>query len=594
MQRWMRDGLIVAAVAATVFFTGLGGPRLWDRDETRNAGCAVEMLRANDWVTPVFNAELRTHKPVLTYWLMMLSYAVLGVSEFSARLPSAMYGVGTCLLTWFMGRRLMGTGAGLWSGLALASTLMFGVASRAATPDAPLIFWSTLAMALFVSGTTRSDVAGMVRWFPEKWSILAAMYAAMGMAVLAKGPIGLVLPTAVLGMFLLLQQMSEQPWRAGWLGTGITFARAFEPRHFLRTCWRMRPVTALLVAGAIAVPWYVWVHLRTNGEWTYGFFVTHNVGRAMNAMEGHRGNVLFYPVALLIGFFPWSTFWLPAVGDGFQRARGSWRQRHCGDADGSAGALLALCWVGVYLSLFSLARTKLPSYITPCYPGMALLIGPFMDRWQRGEATLTRLWPRLAYATLIVAGLSVCVALPILSRTFLPGEELLGLVGLIPLAGGALALWLAEKQRTSQSVRTLAVTAVTFCTALFAVAALRIDRHRHIEDMVAAVYGSDSIENVQVGSLASTESSWVFYCRQPIASLADPQAAMKFVNAAPPQTRRVLLVTSSRLEQLGLSFPTEEFHQTTVPMFLEHDQLVILAPRDGVQLTAGETESARQ
>src|SRR5688572_21932494 len=141
-------------------FTNLGGPRLWDRDEPRNAGCAVEMLQRGDVIVPTFNAKLRTHKPVLLYWCIMSAYSVLGVSEFSARLPSALCAVGSTLCTWFIGRRLFGPQAGVWAAIALATSLMFGVAGRAATPDSVLIFCTTLATAIYVGGTFRPRFDG--------------------------------------------------------------------------------------------------------------------------------------------------------------------------------------------------------------------------------------------------------------------------------------------------------------------------------------------------------------------------------------------------------------------------------------------------
>ena len=98
----------VAAFCATVFFNQLGATRLWDRDETRNAGCAAEMLQADNWVVPIFNSQLRRHKPILTYWMMMSSYQVFGITEFAARFWSATLGVLTCLLTWRIGWRLLG------------------------------------------------------------------------------------------------------------------------------------------------------------------------------------------------------------------------------------------------------------------------------------------------------------------------------------------------------------------------------------------------------------------------------------------------------------------------------------------------------
>src|SRR6185369_15740923 len=90
MKERLKQAGLVVAIAAVVMLTNLGGPRLWDRDEPRNAGCALEILRRGDWVVPTFNAELRTHKPVLLYWCIMSSYLALGVNEFAARLPSAL------------------------------------------------------------------------------------------------------------------------------------------------------------------------------------------------------------------------------------------------------------------------------------------------------------------------------------------------------------------------------------------------------------------------------------------------------------------------------------------------------------------------
>src|SRR5262245_25694081 len=214
---------LVAAIAAFVMLTNLGGPRLWDRDEPRNAGCAREMLERSDWVVPTFNGELRAHKPVLLYWGIMASYLALGVNEFAARLPSALCAIGSVLCVYRIGRRLFAPQAGVWAGIALATSLMFVVAGRAATPDSLLIFCSTLALMIYVCGTFRPrfettplDAAPQLiapgQFFPQHWPTVLAMYAAMGLGVLAKGPVGLVLPAAVIGMFLLIVR---RPNRSG-------------------------------------------------------------------------------------------------------------------------------------------------------------------------------------------------------------------------------------------------------------------------------------------------------------------------------------------------------------------------------------------
>ncbi len=586
MNRSARDFLIVLTIATSCFFINLGGPHLWDRDEPRNAGCAAEMLAANDWVVPTFNAELRDHKPVLTYWFMMVSYLAFGVTEFAARFPSALLGVGTTMLTFFLGRRLFSPSAGLWSAIALSTTMMFGVASRAATPDAPLIFFSTLAIAIYVWGTTSAIRDEEQReLFPSKWSIVAAMYLAMGLAVLAKGPVGVILPTAVIGMFLLIKRLqntkTESASSSGFISRIQAISRPFAPIHFLKTCWSMRPVTAVLCVLAVALPWYVLVHLKTDGEWTYGFFVKHNVGRAMDSMDGHRGNVLFYPIALIVGFFPWSTFWIPTLLDGIRqlKAKSKW-----GD-----GYLFAFCWIGVYLCLFSIAKTKLPSYITPCYPGMALAVGVFLDRWSQGDIALSKTWRRLAFGSLIVVGAGVLTAIPIAAKLLVPDEAFLGLLGFIPVTGGIVALLAAEKGKSRRAILTTAVSAILMSPAIFAFAAAEIDDHRQIDRLVEMMYRGEEIDAVDLISFSSTEASWIFYARQPIERFMDPEeASVELMKRSPLGQPRVLVTTEKRMKKLEPFLLENTFTIQQMPYFLEETDIVVLRPNSEIVQTTGE------
>ncbi|MGE3777154.1 MAG: ArnT family glycosyltransferase, partial [Pirellulaceae bacterium] len=192
--------LRLCLLALVVCGINLGGAKLWDRDEPRNAGCAAEMLARGDWVVPVFDTELRTHKPVLLYWLIMSAYSVLGVNEMAARLPSVLLATGTVLCTYEMGRRLFSRQVGIWAATALATSLLFVMAGRAATPDAALIFFSTLSLTVYVcavfpvEGAARSEskatgtqllaaAASAARtWFPQSWPAVMAMYASMGLA----------------------------------------------------------------------------------------------------------------------------------------------------------------------------------------------------------------------------------------------------------------------------------------------------------------------------------------------------------------------------------------------------------------------------
>ncbi|HKD38108.1 MAG TPA: glycosyltransferase family 39 protein, partial [Pirellulales bacterium] len=386
----------IAVVAGLVFFTNLGGPKLWDDDEPRNAQCAREMYERGDPIAPTFNHEPRTDKPALVYWLMMASYAVFGVTEFAARFPSAVLGVGTVILTYHLGRLLFRPQVGLWAGLAMATNLMFGIAARAATPDSALIFFTTLALLVYVGTMTgwregrfllnwRSILSGeFAAAFPRSWKGAAAVYAPMSLALLAKGPVGIVLPCAGIGLFLLVscvrpQAVTAMPERKTIFTLSIYYARLAIAHTAEYASWLLRAERAMwpnvLVAtmAAIALPWYLWVTIKTGGDWTRSFLLTHNLDRYLHAMEGHHGSIFFHVVAIVVCFFPWSFILPAALAQLIRRVR-------TGDSAGAAGLLL-MSWIAVWFVAFSLSGTKLPSYVLPAYPALAVACGSWIADW---------------------------------------------------------------------------------------------------------------------------------------------------------------------------------------------------------------------
>jgi 4-amino-4-deoxy-L-arabinose transferase-like glycosyltransferase len=451
----------------------------------------------------------------------MAAYSVLGVSEFAARLPSALCALMTLGCTFAIGRRLFGAGAGAWSAVALCSSLLFAMAGRAATPDSVLIACTTLAMTIYVLGTVRqavitapgshSALAQEGRWFPQRWSTVAGMYAVMGLAVLAKGPIGVLMPCAVIGLFLLIMRLpadSPRPTNSvSWLQTML---RPFGPRHFVATLWSMRPLTLIVVVTAVALPWYWAVGVATEGEFLRAFLLEHNLHRATGVMEGHDGNFLFYPAAILIGFFPWSIFAVPLVLDVRAQQR-SGQARH-------PGIVLATCWIAVYVTCFSVARTKLPNYITPCFPALALLTGNYVSRWTR-QAAAGR-WLRIGLGCYMLVGAAIAAAMPLVARRYLPGEEWLGLIGLVPLCAGGLCLWLAARQKLLHTAAVFASSAVAFTALIFSVGAQRVDGHQQSGILLQAI--RSSAVDPRIASYQILEPSWVFYSGQSITVLPRP------------------------------------------------------------------------
>lgn len=565
--------LAILLVCGAVMLTGLGSARLWDRDEPRNADCARGMLERGDWIVPMFNGELRAHKPVLLYWCMMAAYSLGGVSEFTARLPSALCAIGSALATYGIGRRLFNPNVGQWSGIILSTSLMFGVAGRAATPDSLLIFCVTLTMLVYVLCAFPGHDGS---YFPIVWWQTALLYGAMGLAVLAKGPVGLVLPTAIIGMFLLIQRLPVIALPKSRLESFGRSLRPFEPLHFLRTCISMYPLLAIGMVLLVAAPWYIAVGVQTNGAFLREFFVTHNLDRATSSMEGHRGGPWYYPVAMLVGFFPWSIFAIPLAMETFKRLR--FRDEH------SAGYLFAACWICVWVGIFSVAKTKLPSYVTPSYPALALLAGCFIHHLQQGTLLVHRYWLPASLATLAAVGVGLMVGLPIAAERALPGEAWLGVLGIIPLAAAAIAAigWYRNQLRWTAPL--VATSGGLIVVGILALGATRADLQRYDQQMVVTWARTKAKEAYPLASYRVLEPSWIFYSRQAIPELlGEPAAAARQLESHP---QAALVTKEEYVPAIRRELSGEVMVVESAPHFLRNERLVILRKSESAAVNA--------
>ncbi len=605
MQQTRTHVLILLTISLIIFFTNLGTARLWDRDEPRNAGCAVEMMERGNLVVPIFNDELRPQKPALLYWLIISAYHMFGVSEFAARFWSAVLAIGTVLATYFIGKRLINATAALWGAIALSTSTMFVVASRAATPDSVLIFCSTMAMLLYVWGTFSSKKqdsdAPTLRWdgyfFPQQYLIVVAMYAFMGLAVLAKGPVGFLLPCAIIGMFMLLQRLpaiDNEKWNAqGWMARlVVSTLRPFHPKHFLKTVWAMRPITLTVTVLLVAAPWYVVVGLQTNWDWPTKFLFTENLARATSTFENHNGGWLYYPFAIMLGFFPWSIFFGPmALNFDRQMARKHhWNMTYC----------FLLCWIGVQIGLFSFAQTKLPSYVTPCYPALALLVGIFLQQLATNKTAVSANFHRWSFVTLIVSGVLIATAMVITGKIYLQGDLRLVLIGLIPVVAGGFAIYGHVSDRMNWTVNSCLAGSVSFAIATFGFGTVVVDQHQESQQILNHIANSDS--DVPIATFGCLESSWVFYAQQPIFELsADVRrnrwhdnrqhnwhrktwpSPEQFTDAHP---NAMIITTNDRLKELQVRLPSNYKVIEDSPYFLKDQRLVLLAPETTKRVAA--------
>ncbi len=559
MSEQVRHQFWIILAALIVFFTQLGAPRLWDEDETIYAEVAREMMERGDWVVPMFNGDLSLDKPALVYWLMMSAYQLFGMSEFAARFWSPVLSIGIVLLTYHLGRRLYNPSVGLWSAMALATNLIFDVSARAATPDAALVFLTTLATYLFVRN---GGVAGT----GPGWLGYVSIYAAMGVATLAKGPVGIVLPTAVLGLFLMVNQPSG-PSRLATLPWVWT-------KRFLLATWTLRPLTAIATIALVALPWYIWVGLRTDGKWLEGFFGFHNFYRFTQPIQGHEGPIYYYLVTIAIGLFPWCVFLLPSL---YYLGRRIRRHDACRTSD-----LFVASWAAMYVGFFSLASTKLPNYVLPAYPALALMIGAFLDQWLRQPATIPRAWFRASTSTTTLVGIALIVAAPIAAKHFFPGDGWLGVIGIVPFAGGLVALVLAERHRFRPALIVYATMSIIFTTALLGFGATALSRH-HTSPLLVIQAKRSGARAGEIATFRHFDFNLVYYAGQEVHEYKQPDDVARFLQKSPTT---FLVTHADELPKLQSSLPADVTVLARYPWFLRHGEIVLLGRSQATDHTA--------
>jgi 4-amino-4-deoxy-L-arabinose transferase-like glycosyltransferase len=330
---------------------------LFEPDEGRYAQIPREMLQRGDWVVPHLFGEPYLDKPPLFYWLVMLSYAAFGSHDWSARLVPALAIHAAVLLTYLLGRRSLGGRTAFWGALLLALAPGFLGMGRLLILDGLLALWVTLALFAAFEAVR----AGPLRW---RWWLLAA--AACGLGVLTKGPVILLLVLP--------------PW---WLYRRLTVGAA-------AVSWRAAAAFAAVVL-ALPLPWYVAVCVRSPAFAAH-FFWEHNVLRFLAPFD-HLEPVWFYGPILLWGLLPATLLAWPLLRF---LAGGAAAPRRC---PALGFVLLAGGWCVLF---FSLSGCKLPTYVLPAFPPLALALGRFLTAtpWGRG--------PRLA--GLVALGLAVQVA----------------------------------------------------------------------------------------------------------------------------------------------------------------------------------------
>ena len=327
---------LVVIVAAIIWFTQLGYRDLVEPDEGRYAEIPREMVATDDWVTPRLNGFKYFEKPVLQYWATATAYTLFGDNTTTARLWPALTGFLGALWAGFLGLRLYGRAAGFYAFLITLSGLLYVVDGHYLLLDMSLaVFLVAGVGSLVLAQRSRDDPAMLRNWMLAGWTALA-------LATLSKGLIGVVLPAATVLVYSL--------WARDW------------------TLWRQLHIFKGLAAFLlVTAPWFIAVSLA-NPEFPQFFFIHEHLQRYTSTVHEREGAYWYFLPVFLLGIFPWVAVALTSL------LRPGFTSRSRGAAGFDAERFLWSFALVVFV-FFSAGQSKLPSYILPMMPVVAVMAG---------------------------------------------------------------------------------------------------------------------------------------------------------------------------------------------------------------------------
>jgi 4-amino-4-deoxy-L-arabinose transferase-like glycosyltransferase len=521
-QAWALAILWLLLVGWIAFFWHLGSISLIDETEPLFAEAARQMQVTGDWITPFFNGETRFDKPPLVYWLIAFWYQAIGVNEWAVRLPSALaamslIGLGFYTI-WLFG---LHTAAPMvqferrryWLSAATGAALMALnpetiVWARTGVSDMLLTGCMGSALLCWFCGYATALPKVKLRWYLAFYVLIAA-------AILTKGPVGIVLPGLIIGSFLL------------YVG---------KLREVLQ---EMHLIIGGLVVSAISVPWFVLVIARNGDAYINSFFGYHNLERFTEVVNHHAAPWFFYFIVVLLGFAPWSIYLPVAIAKIKLQARSHWQ-----DQDRPYQlSLFALFWFLGIFGFFTIAVTKLPSYVLPLMPASALLVAlpwseviPYQPSWKHRRFFYISRWLNVGLVLILAAAMFLAPGLVGVDPAIPNLHQLIQQSGL-PVVGGA--IWalagvggaaLLLYRRGQWLLRLNLAAFMAFVIFVMMPAAFLIDEARQLPlKELSAIAATDRVPNEELVMIGFKKPSVVFYSQLPVTYIKETNAGISYV-----------------------------------------------------------------
>lgn len=491
---------LLLGIALLLF--NLGYAPLWNPDEGRYGAASLEMTqpfdgRKPDWIVPHLNTVPRLNKPPLVYWTTAASFQMLGVSEFAARLPSALAAVGVLLLLWQFGRHMYGARAGVLAGLVWATSALPFILSHTLNTDMLLTFSITLAAfgLWLMSQCKPGGHSNRISWLVA--GVLAG--SGLGFAMLAKGPVGVVLPIGIWGLWLIVTRRMK----------------------FLSGIHLGATIVAFLIALLISAPWYIAI-AREHPEFLYTFLFGENIARLTGQEFYHEPKPFyFYVPVVLIGLFPWPAFLIPAIarlhGAASKEIPAQTTQQSA--LTDQQNRWFLWIWAGAIVVLFSISSVKLVTYVLPAFPALALLLAETLTSFfaRRESSARAMAWAvRLTIALFVLLGLALPIAFlndKLLGNKVTPTSEIIPYVWAFALVSLVSAVLLMRKYSCGP-----APVIVGGATAIFAIlltAAGTVARYEDSSAMLIALKSKLKPGDVVV-QFKSFDPTAIFYLNRPL------------------------------------------------------------------------------
>jgi len=500
---------MVAAVLlfAVLWFGGLGYRKLIKPDEGRYAEIPREMVASGDWVTPRLNGLKYFEKPPLQYWTTAAAYEVFGLHEWTSRLWTALTGFLGVLVVGYTATRLYDFRTGLIAATVLASSLAYVLLGHFNTLDMGLTFFMTATMCAVLlacdasvgkttvdagiassggfepahcGGGSSNATAKSAAMSARRWMLVA--WASLAFATLSKGPVAVVLCGGALVVYLAM----SRDWA---LLSRLTLVRGLA--------------LFVLIAG----PWFVAVS-RVNPSFAHFFFIHEHVERFLTTEHRREGPLWYFVPIVVVGMLPWLSLLPKALID-------AWRARA---RRGFAPQRLLIGYAATIFVFFSVSGSKLPSYVLPMFPALALLLAPTLARIDAG--LLRR---HLVFVAFVAAAVTIAfLFVPLDSAS--PVDDvarfrIAACVAMLPwLIGTIIATVLAKRARVSAAIAAAGLAALLGWSALL-IAHETIGRGMSTYDLAEDMKPSIAADTT-IYSIGTFEHTLDFYLRRTVTLVA--------------------------------------------------------------------------